>query len=174
MLGAAQVRMAVEEHGGGSQLIRYRSWPRWSRGGLAFTAVFAVLSLGAALDGAWFACAVLGAISLLLTASTIRDCGTAAGIVVRVLDRQLRESETDAAFDERSRPEPWPLPEPQAIGERSMDRARETGRFRPVPAGEEGESERDGIATPDPPGEQIPAPYMLSSRLHMMRREKSQ
>jgi hypothetical protein len=136
--------------------------------------VFAVLSLGAALEGAWFACAVLGAISLLLTVSTIRDCGTAAGIVVRVLDRQVRESETDAALDGRSRTEPWPLPEPNAIPERSMDRARETGRFRPAPAGEEGETERDGIASPDHPGEQIPAPYMLSSRLHMMRREKSQ
>jgi O-antigen biosynthesis protein len=174
MLGAAHVRMAVEEHGGGRQLVRYRSWPRWSRGGLALTILFAALSLGAAIDGAWLACAVLGSISLLLTLSTIRDCGTATGIVVGVLARQVEESETDAAFDERSGARPLPWPERKAIPERPMDGARQTGRFRPAGAGEEDEGERDGIATPDPAGEQIPAPYMLSSRLHMMRREKSQ
>src|SRR5439155_14605560 len=82
MLGAARVRMAVEEHGSGRQLVRYRSWPRWSRSGLAITTVFAALALGAALDGAWVACSVLGAISLIFTLSAIRDCGTATGSVV--------------------------------------------------------------------------------------------
>jgi hypothetical protein len=165
--------MAVEEHGGGRQLVRYRSWPKWSRGGLALTIVFAALSLGAALDGAWFACAMLGAISLLLTVSTLRDCGTAAGIVVRVLKRQVQESETDAALDERSRPAWLPLRERRRITGSPTAGAREGPPAHASPS-DAGETETDGAETSDPSGDQMPAPYMLSSRLHMMRRGEPQ
>ena len=34
-LGSARLRVAVEEHGQGRQLVRYRVWPRWSRAAAA-------------------------------------------------------------------------------------------------------------------------------------------
>jgi GT2 family glycosyltransferase len=121
MLGSAHVRMAVEEHGSGRQFVRYRSWPRWSRGGLALTIVFAVLSLGAALDRSWLACAVLGAIALIFTLSAIRDCGTATGSIVRVLDRQVRQSAADAGLDARTGAAAWPSPNGEAPLARPAD-----------------------------------------------------
>ena len=35
MLGMVRLRMAIEEHGAGQQLVRVRSWPRWSGPGFA-------------------------------------------------------------------------------------------------------------------------------------------
>jgi hypothetical protein len=35
MLGAMRILMAVEEHGLGQQMVRFRVWPRYSSGGLA-------------------------------------------------------------------------------------------------------------------------------------------
>jgi O-antigen biosynthesis protein len=91
LLGVARLRMAVEEHGGGSQLVRLRSWPKCSTVGLASALVLAGLSLGAGLDAAWAACAVLGAFALLLVVSALRDCATAAGILQGSLGKQLEE-----------------------------------------------------------------------------------
>ena len=51
MLGSMRLRMAVEEHGGGRQLLRIRSWPRFSRIGAGVALGFAALAAGAALDG---------------------------------------------------------------------------------------------------------------------------
>jgi GT2 family glycosyltransferase len=154
MLGAARVRMAVEEHGSGRQLVRHRSWPRWSRSGLALTIVFTALSIAAAIDGAWVACAVLGAISLVFTVSAIRDCGRATGSVLRVLDRQVQEGAGDA-LDELAAS--WTFQEPGADGVR--------------PAVQEGDGHRDGIAPPPSPREQISASSRFSTRVNMMRRE---
>src|SRR5919201_2159351 len=35
ILGSARLRMGAEDHAGGAQLVRFRSWPRTARGGLA-------------------------------------------------------------------------------------------------------------------------------------------
>ncbi len=93
MLGVARMRMAVEEHGAGRQLVRTRSWPKYSRVGLALIVSFAALSAGAALAGTWIVSVILGAIAVLLAVSAMRDCATAAGVLARVLDAQPPESE---------------------------------------------------------------------------------
>jgi GT2 family glycosyltransferase len=172
ILGATRIRMAVEEHGSGRQLVLYRSWPKLSRGGLVLPALFAALSLGAALDGASVAGAVLGAISLFLAGYAIRDCGTATGIVLRVINRQAQESESDAraAHDERSLPAPWPWPERKAKAGRSTAELRDAAMVGPAAESEEGDA--DGTAPSAPPMEQFPVPSTAPSRLHMMRREK--
>jgi O-antigen biosynthesis protein len=74
MLGAARLQMAVEEHGLGRQLVRFRVWPRASTAGLVVTALFAATGIGAALDGAWAAAAILGVIPLLVVARMAAEC----------------------------------------------------------------------------------------------------
>ncbi|HEX9868172.1 MAG TPA: glycosyltransferase [Candidatus Tectomicrobia bacterium] len=85
MLGAVRLRVAVEEHGAGRQLVRFRSWPRCSPGGLALTLLFSALSAGAALDHAWVASVILVAPAALLAVSMVHECVTATGAFLRAL-----------------------------------------------------------------------------------------
>ena len=48
LLGNARLRMVVEEHGGGKQLVRFRTWPKYSATGVCLTLLLAVLAFGAA------------------------------------------------------------------------------------------------------------------------------
>lgn len=91
MLGSARMRMAVEEHGAGRQLVRFRLWPKLWYPGFVITMLLAALSLGAAVDGVWLACAILGTAAVLLSVLVIQDCATAVGILLRALDRQANE-----------------------------------------------------------------------------------
>jgi GT2 family glycosyltransferase len=128
LLGVARLRMAVEEHGGGKQLVRLRSWPKCSGIGIATALLLAGLSLGAALDRAWAACAILGVVAMLLTVWAIRDCATASGILLSALEKEVEEGDApaDLSRNERSQapaPMPWPtakepaLPRVRARGE---------------------------------------------------------
>ena len=65
LFGAGRILMAVEDHGCGRQLVRYRSWPRYSPAALVPTLLFAALSSKAALDHAWLVCTLLGLTALL-------------------------------------------------------------------------------------------------------------
>ncbi len=85
MLGAVRLRVAVEEHGAGRQLVRFRSWPRCSPGGLALTLLLSALSVGAALDQAWVASVILVAPAALLAVSMVHECATATGAFLRAL-----------------------------------------------------------------------------------------
>ncbi len=76
MMGTARLRMAIEEHGLGRQLVRFRVWPRPSRAGLVLAACFAALGIGAALDGAPAAAAILGAVPLIVFARMVAECTT--------------------------------------------------------------------------------------------------
>jgi GT2 family glycosyltransferase len=84
-LGAVRLRLAIEEHGGGRQLVRFRSWPRCLSGGLALTVVPAVLSAGAAITRAWVPGLILGVASLLVALRVSRDCAAATGALLRAL-----------------------------------------------------------------------------------------
>jgi cellulose synthase/poly-beta-1,6-N-acetylglucosamine synthase-like glycosyltransferase len=84
-LGAARLRMAVEEHGGGRQLVRVRSWPRYSRVGVGLIALFAALAAGAVVAGAVVASVVLGAIASVIAGYSVRDCATGTGVLLRAL-----------------------------------------------------------------------------------------
>jgi GT2 family glycosyltransferase len=81
-LGMSRMRMAVEEHGSGQQLLRFRAWPRCSRVGLGLVAIFAGLGAGAAIDGTWSGTIVLGAAALLIAGSMAHDCAAAMGALM--------------------------------------------------------------------------------------------
>jgi O-antigen biosynthesis protein len=80
VFGSTRMALAVEHHGSGRQLLRVHSWPRWSVGSVLLSSLFGVLAFWAALNGALIACAVLGAMALLLVLRSIQECavGTAA------------------------------------------------------------------------------------------------
>ncbi|MBV9774606.1 MAG: glycosyltransferase [Gemmatimonadetes bacterium] len=76
-LGSVRVRMAVEEHGGGRQLVRLRAWPRPASIVLWLALGLLVLGTGAAADGAWAAAAVLTLAAGALLLRVSNDCASA-------------------------------------------------------------------------------------------------
>ena len=86
ILGTVRTLMAIEEHGAGRQLVRFRSWPRCTANRLALVLLFAILSTAAALDHAWAASIILGMVALLLALRTLQECASAMAIMLRVLE----------------------------------------------------------------------------------------
>ncbi len=85
IFGTARTRMAVEEHGAGKQLLRFRSWPRYSFTGLALILLFALLATAAAFAQAWSATAILGIVAILLAVRIFEECSNAMASLLRVL-----------------------------------------------------------------------------------------
>ena len=82
LLGAARLRIAVEEHGGGRQMTRYLAWPRCSGTAVVLCVALAGLAAVSAAEGAVVAAGVLAA---LLTAVALRlaaECGRATAVAV--------------------------------------------------------------------------------------------
>jgi len=84
-LGATRLIVAVEDHGAGSQLVRFRWWPTASHTVLALVVALGALSLAATLDGAYAAAAILGVAAGGLALRAGRQCGLAAAVIERVV-----------------------------------------------------------------------------------------
>lgn len=76
-LGCVRVRMAVEEHGAGRQLVRLRAWPLPSPLVLALALGLLLLGAAAAVDGAWTAAAVLALAAGAILLRVSNDCAAA-------------------------------------------------------------------------------------------------
>lgn len=76
-LAAARLLMAVEEHGQGRQMVRFRVWPRWSRIGLVLTLLATALSFLAVLDRAWSMAMLFGVPALLFALRSLDDSASA-------------------------------------------------------------------------------------------------
>jgi hypothetical protein len=87
LLGAARLRLAIEEHGGGRQLVRVRSWPRAPWGSLALCGLAAVLALLAALSHSEQAAIALAALAAALTLRTLYEGAVASAAIGRALAR---------------------------------------------------------------------------------------
>jgi len=92
-LGAVRILMAVEEHGAGKQLVRFRFWPRCSRDASLLALLFATLATCAALDRAWAASAILGAFAMLTALRIALDAATATAVVLAAFRRVKDEEE---------------------------------------------------------------------------------
>ncbi len=77
LFGRIRLRMALEEHGSGKQVIRLRSWPKLSPVGIALTVVFGFIAIFAAIDQAFFVSAILGGIAGFILFRSIGDCAIA-------------------------------------------------------------------------------------------------
>jgi GT2 family glycosyltransferase len=88
LLGSVRLLMAVEEHGGGNQYIRIRSWPHCTGAGILATLFFAGLGAAAAAAQAWFACGVLNAVAIVLMMRVLVECAAAMSTLRAVLDHK--------------------------------------------------------------------------------------
>jgi glycosyltransferase involved in cell wall biosynthesis len=81
-LGAVRLRTAVEEHGAGRQLIRFRLIPRVSRTALLFAILFGFLSFGAYQDGVLWIAGILAVPAAWLVIRTAYDCAVGTGVIL--------------------------------------------------------------------------------------------
>jgi GT2 family glycosyltransferase len=85
VLAGVRVTTAVEEHGGGRQLVRMRCRPTWSKPALAITLLLLAVAAAAAIDGAAIAATVLALLGAVLGARTIAEASSALALTARVL-----------------------------------------------------------------------------------------
>jgi glycosyltransferase involved in cell wall biosynthesis len=79
LLGGARLTSAVEEHGAGLQMIRFRVVPRTAPSARVLLVVLVALTVAALLSSAWMAVAVLGACAGVIAIELARACGYACG-----------------------------------------------------------------------------------------------
>lgn len=84
-LGSARLQMLVEEHAGGKQLGRARTWPVASAGGFALIVFFSALAVLAGFQQAWVACAVLQTVAVAIAARMALESAAAMSRFDRAL-----------------------------------------------------------------------------------------
>jgi hypothetical protein len=77
LFGTVRARATIEEHGGGKQLVRLRSWPRYAPSQYALTVLFTALAVFAAIGHAWIVTAILALAAAGLALSGFADCAAA-------------------------------------------------------------------------------------------------
>ncbi|UCF27298.1 MAG: glycosyltransferase [Chloroflexota bacterium] len=87
MLSSVRTFMAVEDHGSGNQLIRFRSWPRVDPVSLILISLFAILAILAANDQAWITGSILGIVAVFLITRIIWSCSTAMASLLNAIDQ---------------------------------------------------------------------------------------
>ncbi|NEQ09002.1 MAG: glycosyltransferase [Moorea sp. SIO4E2] len=75
--GSVLILMAIEDHGSGTQLVRFRAWPRFFLLPSLLTLFFATLSALAALDQVWSITFIFGFLTGLLVVQIFRYCAAA-------------------------------------------------------------------------------------------------
>jgi hypothetical protein len=91
-LASARVRMAVEEHGQGRQLVRYHVWPRWSRAVPVVGVLLAVWLVGAIGENSYLAvvaCFVL----VLVFLRAFQEAGAGVALVLRAIGAEVETPE---------------------------------------------------------------------------------
>jgi hypothetical protein len=84
--------MAIEEHGGGKQLIRLRAWPRIAPMALGIIVLLMVLLTSAVLDQAFVAVLLLGSVTLGFGLALLKDCGIATASYLQAIQEIQREA----------------------------------------------------------------------------------
>jgi len=103
-LGAARVRLAVEEHGQGRQLLRHRVWPRTSPVAIAVVAALGAVAVVGGFDGPWYVAAILGLLAAAVAGRTLQECAFATDVCLSGIEAQLAELEgLGPALDHRLR-----------------------------------------------------------------------
>jgi len=97
--GCARLRLAVEEHGGGRQLARFRLWPRIGRLGIALVALFAAGALVASFESDLVAASLLGALALGLFVLELEGAARATAALRRAVERQRELADFELAAD---------------------------------------------------------------------------
>jgi hypothetical protein len=86
IFGGARVLMAVEELGGGAQLVRYRFWPIVGRVAALLPISACAVALAAALDGAAFVAVLAGIVAAGFVVLMFVESGAACGVMASALE----------------------------------------------------------------------------------------
>src|SRR6516165_6395993 len=81
VLGRARLLIAVEDHGAGTQYVRFRIWPKCSGAGLAASAFLAAVAGVAATSAAWTAAAVFFGATALVIVRVAQEAGRALTVL---------------------------------------------------------------------------------------------
>ncbi len=92
LLGSVRILTAVEEHGGGKQFIRFKSWPRCTPAGIFITLLFSALGAAAATSAAWFTSGVLNGIALVFMMRVLAECSSAMASMTELFRREKNQS----------------------------------------------------------------------------------
>jgi hypothetical protein len=96
LAGAVRIRIGIEEHGAGRQLVRMRLTPRYSRAAMGLVVVLLVLSLLALAGGSQLAALMLLAAAVGLGGRALRSAGrTMAGVLEQIGARPRRSASRD-------------------------------------------------------------------------------
>lgn len=94
MLGSARLRMAIEEHGAGSQLVRVRSWPYAPVPAIVLGLLATLTAVVAILSDADPITIALATVAAGLVLRTIYECGVATVAIKRALVNPVMEAAT--------------------------------------------------------------------------------
>jgi hypothetical protein len=86
-LGGARLRMAVEEHGEGRQLLRFRVWPRWSAVTVLASLALLALCAFALADGATGPAVVTGLAAAVVVGRGLVQASTGLGVGLRTAEQ---------------------------------------------------------------------------------------
>jgi GT2 family glycosyltransferase len=81
-LGSARIRMAIEEHGAGRQLVRLRWWPRAAPGVWIMVAILVAVAAAALHSGAPATAVAMLALGILIAARVLYECASASATVL--------------------------------------------------------------------------------------------
>ncbi len=87
IMGSARLRMTIEEHGAGRQMLRFHVSPRWAGTAILSGAAMLVASAGAMATGGGRAAILPGVIGIALAGWCIHDAWTAAGALSEAVER---------------------------------------------------------------------------------------
>jgi glycosyltransferase involved in cell wall biosynthesis len=85
LLGVARVRIGIEEHGSGKQLVRVRAWPYAPRAGVLLGIALAALAILGWIDDREAAGGLLGLVSFAILARLMYECGNACATIGHAL-----------------------------------------------------------------------------------------
>ncbi|MGI8757166.1 MAG: glycosyltransferase, partial [Acidimicrobiales bacterium] len=85
LFGSGRLLMAIEEHGAGKQLLRFRAWPRCSPPAIALLLAMTALVAGATHDSAWIVTAFLAMAASLLALRSAQECAAATAAILDAL-----------------------------------------------------------------------------------------
>jgi GT2 family glycosyltransferase len=146
LCGSARLLMAIEEHGGGKQLVRFYTWPIVFPVGLALILLLAFLSFLALSDQVWLVASLLGIVTVGLAIHVFQDCAVATAAFRQVmrtigeLKDEAVEIEKDFVFRKKVR---------EGLVYTSFDRRKNTNPYFNVPERRGSIDRRNGVIFTD-------------------------